>query len=364
MSDAPQLPDIPWIPPDKNPWMIPLLDVRPITQGMVSTSQDSESARNAASFGGDDGTGFAGQEPPVPRSTPSTLRYRRDRLLADGALFIPTCMEHKWALYHHDGEILVVRSWQRKVYVAAQVEQEGDAVRIESIHGTITGDPGEPPRFTERVLDFLIRSHALDLVYPAPLPPGAEKDPARAGLLCFSFYGNLAQVAAAEEPPADTPAAPLRSDSLLHIAVARGDPVRVEMQLAAGIPIDLPSKSGLPPLHWALTGTEDMLEFLVSKGSPVDVRSTEGATALMTEAQRGKAGHLRWLLDHGADPNARDLRGFTALHRAAETGNRAGVEFLLAKGADPRAEAQGHTPLSLAGARGHPEIAGLISSWA
>jgi len=363
MSDAPQLPDIPWIPSDRNPWKIPLLDVRPITQGMVSTSKDEACAMNSASYAGDDGTGFIGQEPPAARSIPSTLRYRRDRLFADGVLFTPTCMEHKWALYHHDGEILVVRSWQRKVYVAAQVEQEGDAVRIAAIHGTFSAGTDEPPRFTERVLDFLIRSHALGLVFPAPLPPGAEQDPSRAGLLCFSFFGNMAHVASVEEPPADLPEPPLRSISLLHIAVARGDAAGVESHLAAGIPVDLPSQDGLPPLHWALSlEPEDILELLVSRGSPVDVRSTEGATTLMTASQRGKPGKLRWLLDHGADPNAFDLRGFTALHRAAETGNRDGVEILLARGADPQAEAQGHTPASLAEGRGHPEIVRLLSS--
>ena len=59
---------------------------------------------------------------------------------------------------------------------------------------------------------------------------------------------------------------------------------------------------------------------LLDRGSPVDVRSTQGATPLMTAAQSASADQVRLLLDRGADVNARDGRGFTALHRAAELG--------------------------------------------
>jgi hypothetical protein len=359
-SEGPELPPLEWIPPDQNPWRIPLLDVRPVTQGMVSTSQDPQMAANAVSYQGDDGTGFLEQEPSVARSIPSTLVYRRDRLLADGALFIPSCMEHKWALYHHDGEILVIRSWQRRVHVAAQVEQEGKEVRIEAIHGSFS-DEEEPASRTERIFDFLIRSHALGLIHPAPISEAAELIPSQVALFCFSMFGNMAHVASVEEPPRTVPEPPLRSISLLHMAVARADAGGVEVQLSRGVPINLLGRDGLPPFHWAL-GCEktDMLEFLLSKGCDVDVRSAEGATTLMTASQGARAGHLSWLLAHDANPNARDARGFTALHRAAEMGHRELVEILLAGGADPRAEAHGHTPLSLAEKRGHPDIASRL----
>jgi ankyrin repeat protein len=104
-----------------------------------------------------------------------------------------------------------------------------------------------------------------------------------------------------------------------------------------------------------------MLDFLLARGTAIDVRSTEGATALLTESQAEKPRHVAWLLERGADPNARDRRGFTALHRAAERGHREVVDLLLAKGADPRVEAEGHTPRSLAEGRGHAEIVRRLS---
>src|SRR5205823_4917728 len=105
------------------------------------------------------------------------------RVLADGVLFIPEAMEHKWALYHHRGQILCVRSWRRQVQAVADVRPEGDHVFVTAIHGVLATED-EEPAFTARVLDYLIRSHALDLVYPAPLPAAVAADPQAAGLWC------------------------------------------------------------------------------------------------------------------------------------------------------------------------------------
>ncbi len=121
---------ISWIPADQNPWMVPVLDVRPITMTMISTSTNPLCATNAISYGRDDGTGFINQQPPVDRSIPASLRYRRDRLLADGALYLPSEMEHKWAIYHHQGKILFIRSWVRQVFATATVKQDQDFVEI------------------------------------------------------------------------------------------------------------------------------------------------------------------------------------------------------------------------------------------
>src|SRR5947209_3193682 len=95
-SDSPQ---VGWLSPGDNPWGVQVLDVRPVTLGMTSTSRDQQCALNAMSFGQDDGTGFVGIEPEVTRQVRVGLQFRIDRRLADGALFLPEQMEHKWALY-------------------------------------------------------------------------------------------------------------------------------------------------------------------------------------------------------------------------------------------------------------------------
>jgi hypothetical protein len=351
------VPDIAWIPADKNPWNVPVLDVRPYTTTLLSTSSDPTCATNAVSFGQDDGTGFIGQIPLVRRSIPASLHFSRDRFFADGALFLPRQMEHKWALYHHRGLILFIRSWLRKVFATARVDQRGETITLTEITGSLSGEEAEDPRLTIRIADFLLRSHALGLAWPAPFPPALAKDPQTAARWCFSSFGNMAHLATHHEPRLEGPRVALRSHSLLHIAVARGDKGSAQACLRSGIPVDLLAADGLPPLQWALAaeGTS-MLEFLLANASGVDARSLEGATALMTATQGDRSVHLEWLLSHGADVNARDARGFTALHRAAEMGKDSFVEILLAHGADPAIEAEGHTAISFAERQGHSKV--------
>lgn len=71
------------------------------------------------------------------------------------------------------------------------------------------------------------------------------------------------------------------------------------------------------------------------------------------------------LLERGAEPERQHYLGTTALHFAAARGQRAMVELLLAHGADPRRRgrkfsAEGQTPIDLAAARGHDDVARLL----
>lgn len=358
---SPDLPEIPWVRAADNPWRVDVLDVRPITLTMLSTSKDPACAANAVSFGRDDGTGFIGQEPPVARRIDATLRFPIDRILADGVLFTPREMEHKWALFHHGGSILCVRSWLRQVWVIAHARAIPNAIEITDIRGTFTADD-EPPSLTIRILDYLLRSHALDIMHPTPLPAGMEEDPWAAAMWCMSMFGNRASFATPHEPAPSAPGSPLRTHSLLHIAVARGDVAAIERHISAGLPVDLLAGDGLSPLHWALAcDNPAVLPLLLERGSPVDVRSDEGATPLMTAVQSASLEKITFLLDHGADVNARDNRGFTSLHRVAEMGKLEIVRLLLDRGASPSPESQGdHTPRSLAESRNEAAIVALL----
>src|SRR5207248_932724 len=123
------------------------------------------------------------------RTVVAGLRFRTGGALADGALFLPQVMEHKWALYLHGGRILCIRSWLRQVQAIAEVRTDGDGVEVTSLRGTLGADD-EEPSFGVRVLDYLLRSHALDLVDPAPLPAELAADPGVAAWWCMSCFGN------------------------------------------------------------------------------------------------------------------------------------------------------------------------------
>jgi hypothetical protein len=357
--------EIPWIPAADNPWGVAVLDVRPVTLGMLSSSTDPQMASNAISYGGEDGSSFAGEPPPVERTVDAALTFAIDGALADGVLFAPSAMEDKWAMFVAEGRILFVRSWLRKVWVTADVHTEGDTAVVGPIHGAFLGaDSPEAPELTVRLVDFLLRSHALQQVWPAPLPPGLEEDPKAAAMWCMSMFGHKALVATPHAVPRQPPPTPLRTHSRLHIALAKGDLRAAEQELARGLPIDLRAGDGSTTLQWA--GSRDDVEamaWLLDRGCPVDARSAEGSTALMNAVQGRKPGRVRWLLERGADPDARDSRGFTALHRAAEMGEPEIVKLLLERGATAGVEAAGHTPRSLAEARDEQEIMALLAGY-
>lgn len=213
MTDAPE---IQWIPADANPWGVPVLDVRPITLGMLSTSRDPEIAANAVSYGGEDGRSFAGVGAHVERTVDAALVFPSERGLADGALFVPQAMEDKWAVFVVDGRIVFVRSWLRRVWVTAEVHLDTNAAVVGPIHGAFLDD--EEPELTIRLVDFLLRTHALDEAWPAPLPPGLDQDPQTAALWCMSMFGRRAVAATPHAVPRRLPRSPLRTHSPLRPA--------------------------------------------------------------------------------------------------------------------------------------------------
>jgi hypothetical protein len=203
-----QPPEIPWIEAAETPWGVPVLDVRAVTENMISTSSDPQCAANAISYDRDDGSAFAEAGPATSRLIGALLRYRVNAPLADGALFRPREMEHKWAIFHRQQRILFVRSWTRKLHVIAELTPHEGHVEITRIRGVFT-DPEEHPLFTTMTLDFILRSHALGLVYPAPLPKGMEQSPVEAAMWCFQMFGNRALCATHEIIPLSMPEQPL-----------------------------------------------------------------------------------------------------------------------------------------------------------
>lgn len=331
-----------WIAPEDNPWGVRLLDLRPWTRGWIATSSDPDCALTLTQMMHEDGQRLADAPLPGPLR-PAHLRYPLDGdVLLDGPLFNPREMEHKWAVYHYGGRILCLRSWTAAVTLVAETHDEDRHLVIDAVAGD------EPPGG----LDFLLRTHALEERWVLPMLSDEPETCARAA---FSCYGSLAEFATPDPLPHFPPRTPLRTNSLLHIAVARGD-VAEALALVDRLGCRHLAKDGLTLMHWA-TVNDGTVKALLEAGVPADLRSAGGTTALMSATEKGGLETLRLLLAGGADPGAADDRGFTCLHRAAELGQGEILEALLAAGAPAHPEAHGHTPLSLARLRGHDDLA-------
>lgn len=352
--------NLPWIEASENPWGLKLLDLRPISQSMLSTSQDPQMATNAISYGAEDGTFFWGQKPNSNRTISSNIVIPIDGVLAPGVLFTPNTMEHKWAIYFDGESIIFIRSWLKQVFVIAKTSQQKDHLFIENIIGEFT--EGETKEFTNSFLNFLLISHAIGEIVPAPLPKQLETDTRNAGLWAFSSYGNMAHIGTFDEIFIAPTTGKMRTHSLLHIAVAKSNINEIENQVRKGININSLAGDGLATLHWSVAaeGIEPMQK-LLELGADPNIKTTQGATPIMNAVQSNKMEHLKTLLKSGAFVNAKDNRGFTSLHRAAEMGHVEILKLLLENGADKDIEAEGHTALTLAKARENKQIIELLN---
>lgn len=349
-----------WIEAAENPWGHDLLDLRPFSQTMISTSGNQQMAMNAISYGGESGTSFFGLRPENTKTIAANISLKIDQALYPGVLFTPDTMENKWAVYF-DGEYLIfIRSWLREVLVVAKTIQKGNQLIVESITGEFTED--ESPELTKAILNFILISHSIGEIIPAPIPAEYENDTDLASKWAFSAYGNMGQLGIFTTDFLPVSDSPLRTHSLLHIAVARGEIQEIEDEFNRGTNLNALAGDGLAPLHWSIAPENiDSMAKLLDLGADPNGLTHEGATPIMNAVQSNKMDKVKLLLDYGALINIQDDRGFTALHRAAERGHIDIVKFLLANGADKTISAQGHTAISLATITEQHEIIELLN---
>ncbi len=384
-----------WIPADKNPFGVAVLDISYFASTMGSTTFDPRCEQNALSYGLEDGSSFVGEKPDEDFTHPISLSFRIGEDFQDGALFRPNEMEQKWAIFHHQNKMFFVRSWKREVAVIAKTRQEGGCLYLESLHGDFTGD--EDPVLNERIADFLLKSHVLHLQIPAPILESAIDDISKVTTWCFGLFGRLAVCACAADLRELKVEQELRSDSKLHFAAAEGNIEAARKHIRDGVsPNCRGSHGGMTPLHVAAElGQTEFLEFLLDNGGDIDSENdsqlsvlasaargasegratvdlllsrgarhlsgtADGTLPLHWATQAGNTDKMRALIDAGTPADVADSRGFTSLHRSAELGHLAATELLLQHRADPNNNVQGHTPKTVAEAREQKDILALF----
>src|SRR5262245_54330760 len=117
-------------------------------------------------------------------------------------------MEEKWAIFYRGGRILFVRSWTRELYAAAEVKVGQSEIEMTSIQGDLV-EENENPHYKARVADYMIRSHALNMVYPVPMIDVTEP-PTHTARWCFQGFRRRAPFATPDEIPYQVPEQALR----------------------------------------------------------------------------------------------------------------------------------------------------------
>ena len=110
--------------------------------------------------------------------------------------------------------------------------------------------------------------------------------------------------------------------------------ILIELLVQSGAQFAVPGEIQTALGIAAQEGHTDIVQYLISKGAPVNAQGLYGANSLMHACWHKHADTVRILLDNGADPNIQGQENNTALHIACYKQMIVGVELLLAYGAD------------------------------
>lgn len=122
--------------------------------------------------------------------------------------------------------------------------------------------------------------------------------------------------------------------SKYHHACQRGDLEAVKDMVHSGlidVTNDADAEEKVTGLHWAAINNRlNVVEFLVSKGAPIDSKAGAlEATPLHWAARYGFVYVVDFLLNQGASPTQEDNQGFNLLHLAVNSSNIMLVEYVL-----------------------------------
>ncbi|SAL79297.1 ankyrin repeat-containing protein [Caballeronia peredens] len=143
----------------------------------------------------------------------------------------------------------------------------------------------------------------------------------------------------------------------------RGDAAMLDALLSKGVPPNLRNEKGdslvmLASYH----GHADAVRVLLEHKADPDLRNDNGQTPIAGAAFKGFTDVIGTLLDHGANVEGASPDGRTALMSAAMFNRVEIVEYLIARGADPDArDAGGFSARDAAEKMGAPDTAALLA---
>jgi len=121
----------------------------------------------------------------------------------------------------------------------------------------------------------------------------------------------------------------ITGDSLLILAVKKGDIDVVEYLLDRGVDIDHSNTSGNTALLWAsYYGNVDMVKLLLDMGANIDKVNNVGTSSLMWGVRRNNIEIVEYLLEKGANRLISNIHGLTAKYWANKRGNREICELI------------------------------------
>jgi len=187
-----------WLDPQDTPLGVRALDCRPTALGLISTTKDESLGRRFLDLRASTGEELIGAIPDDAITVPEELQYPHDeQAVPDGCAFRSQCMEDKWDAFILDGHLYLSRSWRGDLVYGANISFGAKAV-ISGIQANRRACEGDP-RMAFRQVDYLVRSHLLQLPVAHPVPAGVGDDAIEIALHSFSMYGRRGIFASFED---------------------------------------------------------------------------------------------------------------------------------------------------------------------
>jgi hypothetical protein len=171
------------------------------------------------------------------------------------------------------------------------------------------------------------------------------------GILKSPWHG------AEERRGLDGPAYGRQTRSILGIGLA----IAVAIALVATIVYIRKARRDLAFLQACHDGRVEAVQELITRGTDINVRDSEGMTGLMFAAASDRVEVVKLLLAHGVDVNGANRHGWTPLIKASSLGRTEVVRLLVDAGANVNAHAAlNWTALIAASHDGHAEVVKIL----
>ena len=205
------------------------------------------------------------------------------------------------------------------------------------------------------------------------LDPSVRRSAARGGwvLGCFAVMIGVAGPVAALSSSSPAPERPVAGnrpavhsptlERALVDAVATGDIAAMNQLIAQGVTVNASvDGDGSPLIVAARKGRRDLAEALLGRGANIDMGVEGDGNPLIAAAAEGDVAMVQYLLDRGAKIEAVVPGDENALMQASRHGHEPVVRLLIARGANVNSRVGRRTPLVMANAGGHQNIAALL----
>jgi hypothetical protein len=195
----PELPhfEIRWLEAAESPFGARLFDCREYAIHHFSTTADNAVAERFLNSRATDGKEYFGQFPDDATGLMVDLQFPFGpnpafaEGIPDGPVFKAQSMDEKWDIYKYENHFLFVRSWTGELVYVTNYEAVEGGFKIERfiLDGSSVESEADA-HFEVRIVQYLVYSHVLGIVFPHPVPKALEDDPEKILSYSFAQFGN------------------------------------------------------------------------------------------------------------------------------------------------------------------------------